>query len=199
MTRAVVAIALLLAGAAYPFLAHASLQNGTSRWIALPLAALWLLRAVADRKRAAGGWLLPAIVTAFCAIIAFSDDTRWLRGYPVLVNGAMFAVFFGSLCRGVPMVERFARLRHADLPPRAVAYTRRVTQIWSAFFACNGLVAAGLSLWAPWDWWTLYNGVISYVLMGLLMAGEWLVRPSPRPAPAGLAADGAGADNRDGA
>ncbi|MBL0910701.1 DNA gyrase subunit B, partial [Pectobacterium carotovorum] len=25
-------------------------------------------------------------------------------------------------------------------------------------------------------WWTLWNGVISYVLMGLLMGGEWLIR-----------------------
>lgn len=190
MTRAVLAIALLLAGAAYPFVAHASLENGTARWILLPLAGLWLARALVDRKRAAGGWLLPAIVMAFCALIAWSDDTRWLRGYPVLVNGAMLAVFAASLWRGVPVVERFARLRHPDLPPHAVAYTRRVTQVWAVFFAFNGLVSAALSLWAPWHWWTLYNGVISYVLIGLLMAGEWLVRPSPgkgspapRPAP----------------
>jgi uncharacterized membrane protein len=179
MTRGVLAIALLLAGVAYPFIAHASLQNGTTRWIALPLAGLWLARALVDRKRAIGGLLLPAMAVAFCGLIAFSDDTRWLRGYPVLINGGMFAVFAASLYRGIPVIERFARLRHPDLPAHAIAYTRRVTQVWTAFFALNGLTSAGLSLWAPWHWWTLYNGVISYVLIGLLMAGEWLVRPSP--------------------
>ncbi|CAM3562673.1 DNA gyrase subunit B [Bordetella sputigena] len=179
MTRAVLAIALLLAGVAYPFFVHANLQNGAARWLLLPLAGLWLARALADRKRVAGGWLLPAIVTAFCAIVVFLDDARWLRGYPVLVNAAMFAVFASSLWRGMPVVERFARLRHPELPPHAVAYTRRVTQVWAAFFALNGLTSAALSLWAPWHWWTLYNGVISYVLIGLLMAGEWLVRPAP--------------------
>jgi uncharacterized membrane protein len=179
MTRGVLAIVLLLAGVAYPFVVHANLQNGAARWIALPLAALWLARAIADRKGSIGGKLLPAIAVAFCAFIAFSGDARWLRAYPVLVNGAMFAVFAASLYRGTPVIERFARLRHPELPPHAVAYTRRVTQVWTAFFAFNGLVSAALSLWAPWHWWTLYNGIISYVLIGLLMAGEWLVRPSP--------------------
>ncbi|ANN71671.1 hypothetical protein [Bordetella bronchialis] len=204
MTRAVLAIALLLAGVAYPFAAHASLQNGSARWILLPLAGLWLARALFDatagaaRKGTAGGWLLPAIVTAFCAATAYVDDPRWLRAYPVLVNGAMFAVFAASLWRGMPVVERFARLRHPDLPPRAVAYTRKVTQVWAGFFAFNGLTAAALSLWAPWRWWTLYNGAISYVLIGLLMAGEWLVRPAqgkrgdPAAATRGVATHGAG-------
>jgi uncharacterized membrane protein len=183
MTRAVLATVLLLAGVAYPFVAQASLQNGTARWILLPLAGLWLARALVDRKRTAGGWLLPAIVVVFCAVIAFSGDTRWLRGYPVLINGAMFVVFASSLWRGMPIVERFARLRHPDLPPHAVKYTRRVTQVWTAFFAVNGLVSVALSLWAPWGWWTLYNGVISYVLIGLIMIVEWLVRPSPGKKP----------------
>lgn len=183
MMRAVIATALLLAGVAYPFLAHASLEHGAARWILLPLAALWLARALTNRQRTAGGWMLPAIVMAFCLFIAWMDDARWLRAYPVLVNGAMLAVFASSLRRGMPIVERFARLRHPHLPPHAVAYTRRVTQVWAGFFACNGLVSAALSLWAPWHWWTLYNGMISYVLIGLLMAGEWLVRPAPGKAP----------------
>ncbi len=37
-------------------------------------------------------------------------------------------------------------------------------------------VAAALALWAPLAWWTLYTGLIAYLLMGLLFAGEWLVR-----------------------
>ena len=42
------------------------------------------------------------------------------------------------------------------------------------------LVAAGLALWAPLAWWTLYNGLIAYLLMGLLFAAEWLVRQRVR-------------------
>jgi uncharacterized membrane protein len=200
MTRAVVACALLLAGVAYPFVVHAGLQHGAARWIALPLAGLWLARAFASDGATPGGRLLPACVLAFCAVIGFVDDPRWLRGYPVLVNAAMFAIFAASLRGGMPVIERIARLRQPGLPASGVAYTRRVTQVWTGFFAFNGLTAAALSLWAPWDWWTLYNGAISYVLIGLLIAGEWLMRPAagkvvPGPAP-GTRARAAAHDGR---
>jgi uncharacterized membrane protein len=46
----------------------------------------------------------------------------------------------------------------------------------------NGLMAAALTLWAPLTWWALYTGLISYGLMGLLFAGEWLVRRRVRGA-----------------
>ena len=62
-------------------------------------------------------------------------------------------------------------------------YTRRVTQAWCLFFLFNALTAAGLALWAPLAWWTLYTGVIAYGLMGLLFAGEWLVRQRVRRLP----------------
>ena len=52
--------------------------------------------------------------------------------------------------------------------------------VWSVFFLCNGLLAAALTLWAPLSWWTLYNGLIAYGLMGLLFAVEWLVRQRVR-------------------
>jgi uncharacterized membrane protein len=48
------------------------------------------------------------------------------------------------------------------------------------FFVINGTIAAALTLWAPLAWWTLYNGLIAYLLMGLLFAGEWLVRQRVR-------------------
>ena len=44
----------------------------------------------------------------------------------------------------------------------------------------NGLIAASLTLWAPLSWWTLYNGLIAYGLMGLLFAIEWLIRQKVR-------------------
>ncbi|MNT75762.1 hypothetical protein D3C72_2146860 [compost metagenome] len=90
----------------------------------------------------------------------------------------MLAVFGASLRVGRPIVEQLARLRHPDLPPEGVRYTRNVTRVWCAFFALNGAIAAGLAAWAPWSWWVAYNGAASYGLMGLLIAGEWLLRPA---------------------
>ena len=53
-----------------------------------------------------------------------------------------------------------------------------MTRVWCVFFALNGATAAALAAWAPWSWWLAYNGAVSYGLMGLLIAGEWLLRPA---------------------
>jgi uncharacterized membrane protein len=99
-----------------------------------------------------------------------------LKLYPALVNAVFLGVFGLSLWHGPTVVERMARLREPDLPPAAVAYTRRVTQVWCGFFVVNGAIAVGTALWASPAAWALYNGLISYVAMGALMGGEWLVR-----------------------
>jgi uncharacterized membrane protein len=99
-----------------------------------------------------------------------------LKLYPALVNFALLGVFAYSLVFPPPVVERLARLREPDLPPAAMGYTRRVTQIWCGFFAANGTIALATALWSsPAVWW-LYNGFIAYLLMGILFAGEYCVR-----------------------
>ena len=123
------------------------------------------------------------VALGFCLLLALSDAAVLLRWYPVLLSLFLLAVFGLSLLRGQPLIERLARLREPELPPRAVRYTRRVTQVWCLFFLGNALTAAGLALWAPLAWWTLYTGVIAYGLMGLLFAGEWLVRQRVRRLP----------------
>ncbi|MDD4916151.1 MAG: hypothetical protein PHW13_14090, partial [Methylococcales bacterium] len=74
------------------------------------------------------------------------------------------------------LIERLARIQHPDLPPEGVIYTRRVTQIWCAFFVVNGGIALATALWSSIELWSLYNGLIAYVLMGILFVGEYLVR-----------------------
>ncbi|MBO9188848.1 MAG: hypothetical protein J7E00_03115, partial [Escherichia coli] len=88
----------------------------------------------------------------------------------------MLAVFGGSLWSAMPIVERLARLQEPDLPEKGVRYTRHVTQIWCGFFIINGGIALFTALYADMSLWTAWNGMIAYLLMGTLMAGEWLVR-----------------------
>lgn len=145
------------------------------RWLAglLLLTAATRLPALkinaSARWSAAGALVLVAVAVASNAVLP-------LKLYPVLVNGALLAAFGASLVRGPSMVERLARLREPDLPPEAIAYTRRVTQAWCVFFVANGAVALGTALFATDAVWSLYTGVISYVLMGLMFGGEYLLR-----------------------
>ena len=165
---------------AWPFiiwfgLAHNSLQG------LLPLMALMLFLRFRQTRRRAGALSVVTQIVAvagmtLCIASYLLKTHQLLLFYPVVVNSVMLAVFGGSLWSTMPIIERLARLREPDLPERAVRYTRRVTQIWCAFFIINGGIALFTALYGDLSMWTAWNGMISYLLMGTLMAGEWLVR-----------------------
>ena len=149
------------------------------RYLALLLAGLFLLRYLySQRSQALTGlpaWIFPACAL-FLLLIAFINQTRWLMAYPVFISLLFFAVFAFSLAHPPSIVERLARLEDPELPPKGVAYTRKVTWVWSGFFLGNALISL-VTIWYGDPWlWSLYNGGIFYVLMGLLMAIEMLIR-----------------------
>lgn len=170
----------------WPLMVWYSLTHPQAHWLLPLLVLLFVLRWLALRQQsgafaAAGKWLAVA-GAALCAASLLLRDHHLLMWYPVAVNAILLLLFFGSLFSPMPLVERLARLREADLPPRAVAYTRRVTQVWCLFFILNGGVALATCLLNSLYWWTLWNGLISYLMIGLLMLGEWLLRQRMRRA-----------------
>ncbi len=171
-------LALLLAGLAYPFAVYFGIEHLSPRVFAALLGALWLARLLSSERVASRATAVVALL--FCLVLALLDDDVLLRWYPVLINAAMLALFAGSLFVGMPVIERLARLQEPELAEAGVRYTRQVTKVWVGFFVINGTIAAALTLWAPLAWWTLYNGLIAYLLMGLLFAVEWLVRQRVR-------------------
>ena len=185
-TPPLLSAALLVVSLAYPVVVYLALGHVSPRWIALLLVVLALARAWVTRE---SFWLVAAALAGVLAAAgALGDQWGPLKLYPALVNLVMLGLFATSLWRGPSVVERLARLREPNFPPAAVAYTRRVTQVWCGFFVVNGLVATATALWASAGVWALYNGLLSYIAMGLLMGGEWLVRRRVR---ARIAADGA--------
>jgi len=148
------------------------------RWMALLLVAVALLRLLVTRQLF---WLV-AVGGALC-LAAFSfwgNAMLPLRLYPALVAGVFWVVFATSLRYPPTVVERLARLTEPGLPPEGVAYTRKVTWVWTGFLAFNTCAALATALWATPEVWALYNGLLSYLLMGLLFGGEWLVRQRVR-------------------
>ena len=109
-------------------------------------------------------------------IIGLSHKTEMMYAYPMMINGLMLALFGSSLWQKQTIIERFARLQTPDLSLRGVRYTRKVTQLWCGFFMFNIAVSVITLYFNLLHYWALYNGVIAYVLMGILMAGEWIVR-----------------------
>ena len=128
-------------------------------------------------------------VAFFVAAVWFSADERLLKSYPVLINAALLAVFAGSLLRPPTVIERGLRLAGQPVPPEAPPYLWWVTLAWCMFFLVNGAIAAWTALAAPLAWWTLYNGLLSYLLIGLLFSVELVTRRIYRHRVAGNASD----------
>jgi uncharacterized membrane protein len=167
-------VLVAVATVAYPFAIHAGLGRLEPRWMALALVGLAMARAWATRQ---AFWMAAAAGAALLGLASLLGNA-WLplKLYPVLVNAVLLAIFATSLARPPSAIERIARLSHPDLPPAGVAYTRSVTKAWCAFFVVNGAIALATALWASTSVWALYNGLISYLLMGGLFCAEWLVR-----------------------
>ncbi len=167
-------LAFVLLSLAYPPLMYLAMGRFEPRWLSLLLFVVALLRALGTRERL---WMWAAAGTGLLAVVALlGNQALPLKLYPALVNAALLVFFLLSLRHPPSVAERFARLQDPQLPPFAIAYTRRVTQVWCGFFVLNGSLALATALWASDAAWALYNGLLAYLLMGLLHAGEWTVR-----------------------
>jgi uncharacterized membrane protein len=183
---AVVTLAVGGALTLYPMLMYIGQTWLGGTWVAFILIAICSIRLVALRfgptARIAGAFgarhlLLVcggAIVLALISLWRNSPDA--MLYYPVLMNAAMLLLFASSLAFPPTVIERLARVRHPDLPPEAVPYLRRVTIAWCIFFIGNGTVAFFTAVRATFETWALYNGLIAYVLIGAMFAGEFLTR-----------------------
>lgn len=170
---------------AWPLLIWAGLHYGVMAWLLpvmlllliLRLGLTWrlgLLRTSAPMVWVAPGVMLVALLLCLASLVL--KQHRLLLYYPLVVNLLLFGLFAGSLLTRMSLIERIARWRDASLPASAVRYTRRVTQLWCVFFIVNGAISLVTCLSGDITLWATWNGLLSYICMGCLMAGEWLVR-----------------------
>lgn len=163
----------------YPFAVYIGLNNLTPGVLATILIALLLIRIFLVRSNLKKlPWLIPASILGVAAIgvSALTNSTMGFKLYPLAINFAMLMVFAYSYVKPPTVIETFARLTEKNMTPQAIQYTAKVTLIWCFFFIGNGLVSLYTALFTSLDIWMIYNGFISYILMGSLMLVEYLVR-----------------------
>ncbi len=145
------------------------------KWLLLALFALLAMRWVAIESQGERYVVVATLVTV-SGIVFFWGEKIGLRFYPVMVSTGFFVLFVSTLFTSTSFVERLARINESNLSLKAMAYMRKVTMAWCVFFVLNGTIATYTALRGSDELWVLYNGLISYLLMGVLAAGEWLVR-----------------------
>ena len=128
----------------------------------LPGSSIWL-----------GAFIFAALIFVFIMLLSTSIA---VKAYPIIISLSFAGAFGFSLVYPPTIVERFARITHPDLPPSGVAYTKKVTIVWLIFLICNAAISAVTALWGSLELWTLWNGLISYLIMGILFAVEYAFR-----------------------
>lgn len=176
--RPVAALLLGAVGLAYPFIVYAALGRVPAGAVVLVALALIAARFSLMRGAAPARTLVPVMlaVAAATGALALADSRLAAMAYPVLMSLGMAAAFGLSLRSGPSLIETFASLKDADPGPAARRYMRRLSLVWCLFLLANAAVSAATIALGDAMVWALYNGLISYVLMGLLLAGEYALR-----------------------
>jgi len=157
----------------YPVLVYFGLQAYGPRIVAIFLLVVASARTLIHRDTT-NLWLWLAALSA-AAFSGFSNSAFGLKFYPVIVSTIMFSIFSLSLYKQPSFIERLARLQDPELPPEGIIYCRKITLIWCIFFIFNGSVAF-VTVFSSDEIWLVYNGLISYIIMGLLFGGEFIYR-----------------------
>lgn len=178
MKNALIGLILL----AYPFVIYFGLSFFAPTILALFLALLFIFRHFSQAKnnskqniKIPHANLLLINVLCLLAYTSISNSQLALKFYPVVVNLSFFFIFAYSLIKPPSVVEVIARMKD-KLDDDGVVYTRKVTIIWCVFFSINGLIATWTIFHPDPQYWIIYNGLISYILMGVLMAIEFAYR-----------------------
>jgi uncharacterized membrane protein len=181
MTKTLLALVNTALVVVYPFAVFFGMSRFGARSLGLLLLALLLPRLLLSARGAARADLwavmrVPLTIVALVATAAALDQPLLLLALPVVVNLALLGHFAGSLRGPVSLVERLARMQEPELPPGGPAYCRTVTKVWCGFFLMNAAVAGGLAIWGSLAAWTLFTGLISYLLVGALFTAEFVAR-----------------------
>lgn len=177
----VLAVLRVVVTVAYPLVVYFGLTALDARSLGLLLLAV-MLPNLALRLRAAppeARWAVLRVPLALAGLVGLGaalGEPRFFLALPVLINLTLLAGFAATLRGPVSMVERFARMQEPELPEGGPAYCRRVTVAWCWFFAANAAVSAALAALAPTWWWTLYTGLLAYILIGLGFVAEFVAR-----------------------
>ena len=175
----VMRIALVCGAALYPLAMYVGLQTVSPRLVAMLCGAMVVAGTVLKQRQQNTLRLLAPVMGAvlLCVISAFFNHAHVVLYLPVLIS-LNFLISFGyTLFRPPSMVAILAQRATAmTFDEQQLRYCRQVTFVWVVFFILNGAAAALTACCATLEVWSLYNGLIAYIAIGLLFAAELCYR-----------------------
>jgi uncharacterized membrane protein len=123
-------------------------------------------------------WVFITIIGIVLVCIAMlSDNVLAIQLSPVFISLILLGVFAYSLFQPLSLISHLAiKMSKEPLPIYAINYTWCVTLVWCLFFVLNATISLYTVVIGSLELWTIYNGFISYILMAMLFAIEFITR-----------------------
>ncbi len=161
---------------AYPYLVYKGIERGMV-WVAPAIfSGIYLLQSFATSNIRIK--IFKAMISIVLLLGAYYLQTITAKVLPLLIQ-LMLMYFFGRTLlkgKGPSFIESFVRLEYPVFPPVISNYCRQLTILWTCFFAINAAMCVILAIWGTGFWWTVYNGIFIYLMMGVLFVGEYIYR-----------------------
>ena len=155
----------------YPFMIFYALQQNIAvKFIGIILLMVVIFSFLHNKNKS-----IFLIGLTLCLFVVFFNQEIFLKLYPVLMNATVGTIFAWSLHK-TPLITKFAqKMQKTPLDKNKLIYTRCATIAWTIFMFINTVVSL-ITVFLSNEIWTLYNGFISYVLIGIMMLSEYIVR-----------------------
>lgn len=120
-------------------------------------------------------FIAPFLFTFFVIGFFFYTKIEAVKFYPIVMNFIFFTIFLCSLMGKETVIQKIARLTDGKLEEPIRTYTKNLTYVWIIFLFVNFIISV-YSLFLSDYFWMLYNGFVSYLLIGTVFIIELIVR-----------------------
>ncbi len=180
MTKTVLNILSGLFIAASPFVLYWTLTNHDIVVAGLMLVGWVIVRTIpiflsAKKEQRHAALRLPAIALVFALLGIAFDHHLFLLILPSATQATFGLTFLRSLTT-TPLIEHFARMVKSELSAGEIVHCRRWTRVWGYYLLVLAAIGLVLAVTVSLKVWTLYVGILSYVLIGVMFSVEYVVR-----------------------
>lgn len=119
--------------------------------------------------------ILPIMLMLVVIFCFYFTKITVLKFYPVAINFFFFACFLLSNFKKKPVIQIIAEKLDGELPLKLVLYTKKLNWIWTVVTGINFILSV-VTLYVNNTFWALYNGCVSYFLVGITFLVEYPIR-----------------------
>lgn len=119
--------------------------------------------------------ILPIMLMLVVIFCFYFTKITVLKFYPVVINLFFFFCFLVSNFKKKSIIQVIAEKLDGKLHSKLVRYTQKLNWVWTIVTGIN-FVLSVVTLYMNNTFWALYNGCISYFLVGITFFIEYPIR-----------------------